>query len=142
MLSRGARVIGAAARVRVAPRVAAAASRTLQRRGMSSTPITKAKMQKAKSTLNLRTHPTAEVMSTANQLCEKAALGDLAGVRALVSAGANVNAVDYDFRSCLHIAAANGHLELVEWLCANGAQQVRHWRQLRGAVTACGCAAA
>ena len=92
---------------------------------MSSTPVAKAKMQKAKSSLNMRVTPPAAVLAVANQLCEMAAQGDMAAVRKLVESGADVNAVDYDFRSCLHIAAANGHADLCEWLCANGALQVR-----------------
>ena len=106
-------------------RVAGGAAGRAAPRFMSSTPVTKAKMQKAKSSLNMRVTPPAAVLAVANQLCEMAALGDMAAVRKLVGGGADVNAVDYDFRSCLHIAAANGHADLCEWLCANGALQVR-----------------
>ena len=50
------------------------------------------------------------------RLCKCAAKGDLASIRKLVSARASVDACDYDRRSALHLAAAEGHVDVVEYL--------------------------
>lgn len=50
------------------------------------------------------------------QLCFCAARGDGEGVRHLVESGVGVNSSDYDRRTALHIAAAEGHTEVVQLL--------------------------
>ena len=50
------------------------------------------------------------------RLCKCAAKGDLASIRKLVSAHASVDACDYDRRSALHLAAAEGHVDVVAYL--------------------------
>ncbi|XP_028813301.1 glutaminase liver isoform, mitochondrial [Denticeps clupeoides] len=45
--------------------------------------------------------------------------GDLQSLRRYFLSGADVNAVDYDGRSALHVAASEGHLELVRFLMEN-----------------------
>lgn len=47
--------------------------------------------------------------------------GDMKKCRELISNGANYNCSDYDQRTPLHIAAAEGHLELVEEMLKSGA---------------------
>lgn len=47
--------------------------------------------------------------------------GKLKNLVKLLEAGADVNAKDYDNRTALHIAAANGAMEFVELLCNRGA---------------------
>ena len=41
-------------------------------------------------------------------------------VKRLILAGVDVNAGDYDQRTALHLAAANGHLDVVQLLCSRG----------------------
>jgi glutaminase len=51
------------------------------------------------------------------KLCKAAARGDLAALRKYIDAeGASVNACDYDQRSALHLAAAEGHESAVSFL--------------------------
>eukprot|EP00965_Chrysotila_dentata_P259305 6213515-Pleurochrysis_carterae.AAC.2 len=54
--------------------------------------------------------------SSAEQLCEAAAAGDVHLLRKLVSAGADVNLGDYDRRTALHLAACEGRLRAVRFL--------------------------
>jgi glutaminase len=51
-------------------------------------------------------------------LCALCARGDLTGIRALLSAGADANGADYDGRAPLHLAASEGQLAAVKYLCA------------------------
>jgi hypothetical protein len=50
---------------------------------------------------------------TAAQLCTAVFDGDMPLLRRLLHAGANANAGDYDKRTALHIAAADGNLPAV-----------------------------
>lgn len=52
-------------------------------------------------------------VTTAAHLCTAVFDGDLQLLRRLISAGANVNAFDYDRRTATHIAAADGNLSMV-----------------------------
>jgi glutaminase len=56
----------------------------------------------------------------ASLLCEAAAEGKLGLLRRYIAAGADVNAADYDRRTPMHIAAAEGKLSLVELLVVEG----------------------
>lgn len=51
-----------------------------------------------------------------------ASQGDLVNLKKCISSGANVNFVDYDQRSALHLAAAEGKLDCVEVLVENGVE--------------------
>lgn len=50
------------------------------------------------------------------KLCEAAAAGDLPEVEALIKAGADPNAPDYDNRLPVHLAAAEGRLSILRYL--------------------------
>ncbi|CAK0878587.1 unnamed protein product [Prorocentrum cordatum] len=54
--------------------------------------------------------------SAASQMCFAASEGDNAVMRRLLARGVSVNLSDYDRRTALHIAAAEGHLSTVELL--------------------------
>ncbi|CAH1788044.1 unnamed protein product [Owenia fusiformis] len=53
-------------------------------------------------------------------MCSAAKNGDVDGLIKLKTHGANVNEVDYDNRSALHLAATEGQLEAVEYLLKEG----------------------
>ena len=53
-----------------------------------------------------------EIRSAA-ELCTAAAKGNVALIRGYIRAGINVDAADYDKRTALHIAAAEGALDVV-----------------------------
>jgi len=53
-------------------------------------------------------------------LLEACATGDLEAVVQYHSAGGDINSVDYDDRSALHIAAAQGRLVIAQWLLQRG----------------------
>ena len=55
------------------------------------------------------------------ELCEAAKAGNLSQVALMLQVGADVNAVDYDKRSCLHLASSVGNLKLVEYLLSHDA---------------------
>ena len=52
-------------------------------------------------------------IKSASELCTAAAQGKVDLIRHYIKGGINVNAADYDKRTALHIAAADGCLEAV-----------------------------
>ena len=60
-------------------------------------------------------------MRTSNELCELAKHGDSERIKLLLLAGCQVNARDYDARTCLHLAASEGRTHVIEELIQNGA---------------------
>lgn len=54
-------------------------------------------------------------ITSASELCNAAAQGNVGLIKRYIAAGINVNAADYDKRTALHIAAADGCLEAVSW---------------------------
>ena len=56
-----------------------------------------------------------------DDLIHTAAEGDLKGVQRLIRCKAPINCVDYDMRTALHVSSACGHLDVVQFLIANGA---------------------
>ncbi|MEM7449514.1 MAG: glutaminase A [Myxococcota bacterium] len=55
------------------------------------------------------------------ELIWAAAVGDLRAMLRLVARGVPLDCADYDFRTPLHLAAAEGHLDIVRYLVSNGA---------------------
>ena len=66
---------------------------------------------------------------TASEMCEFARNGDLERIKMLCSLGCNVNAADYDGRSCLHVAASAGNKLIVSALLEAGGELLflDHW---------------
>ena len=62
-----------------------------------------------------------DASNASSELCERARKGDLERIRMLLLCGVDVNAADYDDRTCLHLAASVGDLATVRELVANGA---------------------
>jgi len=58
-------------------------------------------------------------------LCAAAARNDFDTIKSLLAEGINFNLSDYDQRTALHLAASEGHLEMVKFLLANGAKILR-----------------
>eukprot|EP00494_Astrolonche_serrata_P002261 UN02267 len=64
---------------------------------------------------------TMENRNYATQLCDFAASGNLAEIkRYMKDLNADVGAVDYDGRSALHLAAAEGQVEVVQFIISQG----------------------
>ena len=58
----------------------------------------------------------------ASEMCEFARNGDLERIKMLCSLGCNVNACDYDGRTCLHVAASAGNKLIVSALLEAGGE--------------------
>ena len=56
----------------------------------------------------------------ASQVCEAAAVGDIQTLMRLDSTGVDLNVGDYDGRTALHLAACEGHLDVVKFLVSRG----------------------
>ena len=61
-------------------------------------------------------------------LCDSALRGDLEKIRLCITVGIDVNAKDYDKRTCLHVAASEGDHKLVTLLLQHGARTDVHWQ--------------
>ena len=59
-------------------------------------------------------------MNNVMALCWAGAQGDINEVKKLVANGVNLNEADYDGRTCGHLAASEGHLEVVNFLIKKG----------------------
>ncbi len=55
-----------------------------------------------------------------DELIWAASLGDVVAVRRLAAQGIPLETADYDYRTALHLAAAEGHLEVVSYIIAHG----------------------
>ena len=55
------------------------------------------------------------------ELCELCRAGSLETLKLMISCGAAINAADYDRRTCLHLAASEGNMRIVEYLIDSGA---------------------
>ena len=65
--------------------------------------------------------PPSPHQEAGTDLCNAVIHGDVALLRRLLSSGVDPNAADYDLRTPLHIAAAEGLTEIAEVLLSNGA---------------------
>ena len=54
------------------------------------------------------------------ELLFAATRNDVEGIRHLIAKGVPINAGDYDLRTALHLAAAEGSLEVVKYLVSHG----------------------
>lgn len=54
-------------------------------------------------------------------LCSKAGQGEIEEIHSMIQLGADINKADYDGRTALHLAVAEGHAELVKFLIENRA---------------------
>ena len=82
-------------------------------------------MQQARSMAVMRStrkQPTSEELAQATLMCEYASHGNIEGLAAAKAKGISLDVADYDFRTPLHLAAAVGNFEAVQWLIENGAQ--------------------
>jgi ankyrin repeat protein len=71
-------------------------------------------------------------LQVAALMCSAVYEGDARLLRRLLRAGAPAGAADYDGRTALHIAAAEGNLAMVQLLVADGGADVRatdRWQQ-------------
>lgn len=59
------------------------------------------------------------------ELTYAASAGDLEIVRTLVARGVRVNAGDYDFRTTIHLAVAEGRTDIVRFLVGKGVKVLR-----------------
>ena len=50
------------------------------------------------------------------------AIGDIDGVKRLIMRGTEIDQSDYDGRTAIHLAASEGHIQIVEFLIDNGLQ--------------------
>ena len=57
-------------------------------------------------------------------LCEAASSNNMDVLRALIAQGGDANVSDYDSRTALHLAASNGHLEIVAFLIEEAGSSV------------------
>ena len=48
-------------------------------------------------------------------LCWAASQGDLEEIKRLVANGVNLNDADYDGRTCMHLVASEGHINIVDF---------------------------
>jgi ankyrin repeat protein len=60
------------------------------------------------------------ILQTTIAACTSAASGDLESVMRLCVQGFDINEGDYDKRTCLHLASAAGHIEIVKYLVGQG----------------------
>jgi glutaminase len=73
--------------------------------------------------LRMRTELMLFVEKINNELLFAACRNDLDHVRTCVARGANVNYQDYDRNSALHVAASEGHADVIAYLLAHGAER-------------------
>ena len=74
------------------------------------------------------------VFDVGYRLCRSAAEGDLSRAKSLIQCKVSVNSLDYDKRTPLHLAAANGSLHMVNFLLSCGVDIMRKDRLGRDAL--------
>jgi len=88
-----------------------------------STPLQLAVSHKQQMIVGLLSTSKArlDVDNAASAICEAAGAGDIAAVKRLVENGVDPDSADYDKRAALHIASAEGHDKVVEYLLSSKA---------------------
>lgn len=89
------------------------------------TPLMEAVLNNQKEVIKLLREHDAELRldnrAAAQYLCDAASASDITLIRNYLDAGVNPNVQDYDFRTCLMIAAAEGSLPICRMLLEKGA---------------------
>ena len=65
-----------------------------------------------------------QTFADADLVINSSACGHLDSLIRMYASGVDLSASDYDKRSTLHLAASNGHLDIVKYLIANGRDPV------------------
>lgn len=60
-------------------------------------------------------------VQTSGELCEMARRGKIERVMLLIQGKCDLNAADYDRRTCMHLAASEGNLHVINALVESGA---------------------
>jgi ankyrin repeat protein len=91
-----------------------------------STPYTEAKKAQQEEVADFLLAHGASEMDNAGvgaELCKSAYAGDIDAIKQIVKEGKSLRSADYDGRTALHLAAAGGHAEIIEFLINPGRGQ-------------------
>ncbi|XVF19403.1 hypothetical protein REPUB_Repub11eG0107400 [Reevesia pubescens] len=76
--------------------------------------------------------PTETMPETVEELLEAARYNDIDNLKRLASTGVSLDSKDSQGRTALHMAAANGHLDIVEYLIGTGVGLNGFWILISG----------
>lgn len=69
---------------------------------------------------DLRLHKDAQLQRQVAKLAYAASKGDIFEIKRLAALGTDLNAADYDGRTALHLAASEGQVEVIRFMCRQG----------------------